>query len=256
MVDHTSLRRSLTPMLVALGCLMAFNAGAQPAQGTGEVAGCISDVTGEPMPGVTVDVGGSGRHRIVLSDVNGCYAVPDVPSGSYFVFARLQGFVSVTQDNLHVQPGRLLKVDLRMRVAPICECLPFPATLARLWDAADAVVRVRITGHEAGSPEAKYSGAISRVWKRSPTFTATETLTFVRRTEPSEVEPYAVGQEFVLFLKWSSAEQAFVRMSGGGDGMIAAFALENGRVHSAPLADYVRMDTEQFVNQLDSLAKR
>jgi hypothetical protein len=241
-------------MSVAVACLTPLNSAAQ-ARTTGTVAGCITDTTGQPLPGVTVDVGGNGRHRIVQSDASGCYAVPDVSSGSHFVFARLQGFVSMTRDNLNVEPGRSQTIDLQMRIAPMCECIALPRTLSALWDEADAVVRVRIIERDSSHPEPGHRAALLGVWKRPPTLNTSETLTFVRHAEPNEVEPYAAGQDFVVFLKWSPAQQVFVRMSGG-EGTVGAFAVENGRIHSGPIAGYAGMEAGQLVNELASFATR
>jgi hypothetical protein len=254
MTARTSPPRLLTTVFIAVSCLTPLTSSAH-TQGTSTVAGCITDTTGQPLPGVTVDVGGNGTHRIVRTDASGCYTVPDVPAGSYFVFARLQGFVSVTHDNLNVTPGQPQNIDLRLRVAGMCECITFPNTVAKLWDAADAVVRVRLTNHDPDNPERKYRASVLSSWKRGFLFNTTEALTFLRFLEGNECEPYAVGQDFVLFLKWSSADQVWVRMSSG-EGTVAAFAVENGRIHSAPIAAYVGMDTEQLTNQLASMAAR
>jgi hypothetical protein len=222
---------------------------------TTTVAGCVTSTDGQPLPGVTVDVGGNGRHRTELTDGSGCYAVPDLSAGSYFVSARVQGFVSATRDNLYVESARSARVDFRLRVASICECLPFPDTLADLWDAADAVIRIRLTAHDPSNPENRHIGTVSRIWKLRPTDTAPQTLTFARHNEPSETEPYAVGQEFVMFLKWSPTEKLFVRMSSG-NGTVAAFAIENDRIHSSPIGMFRGVDAQRLVGQLDSLASR
>jgi hypothetical protein len=254
MTDTTPLKRLLAAASVAVACVMPVYSAAH-TQDAGTVVGCITEKsTGQPLPDATVDVGGDGRHRIVQSDARGCYAVPDVPAGSYFVFARVHGFVSVTHDNLSVAPGRSESVDFQMPRAGMCECLIFPDTLATLWHAADAVVRVRIIGHDA-NPQPRYRAALVSVWKRNPNLNTSEALTFVRYTENDEAEPYAVGQDFVIFLKWSSAEQVFVRMSSGY-GPIGAFALENGRIHSAPISSWEGLEAEQLVNELSSLAAR
>src|SRR5262245_8824889 len=244
-------RRIALASSIACGIVVAAH-----AQDTGTVAGCITDTTGQPIPGASVDVGGGGTHHIVVTDALGCYTVPNVPAGSYFVFARLQGFLSATLDNLMVKAHESHRADFRMRIAPMCDCLAFPATLAELWNEADAVVRLRIIWHDPDDREpTRFSGALSTVWKRNLSFTATQTLTFTRQTAPSEVEPYAIAQEFVMFLKFSLADQTFVRMSSG-DGTVAAFAVENGRIHSAPFADFVGVEAELLTNRLAALAAR
>lgn len=239
-------------MHVGVGSL---DSAVQAAQGTASVSGCVVDTTGQPLPGVMIDVGGNGRHRVGYSGADGCYALSDVPADSSFAFARLAGFVSVTHDHLHLEPGQRQAIDFQMRVAAICECLAFPATLAALWDQAHAVVRVRIIGHDPSSSETTYRAALLRVWKASPRITEADTLTFRRYTEPNEVEPYAVGQDFVVFLKWEAADRMFVRMSGG-EGTVAAFAIEDGRIRSAPVAAYAGLEIDQLMNQLDALSGR
>ena len=242
-------------LFVSLDGVASLHTAARAAQGTSAVAGCITDTIGQSLPGVTVDVGGSGSHRVVLTSSLGCYSATNVPSGSHFVFARLPGFVSVTRDNLNVDPSQPQTVNFRMRVAPICECLAFPETLSGLWDAADTVVRVRITGHDADAPDVKHIAAVSNVWKEHSTVKATDTLTFLQRPERDEHEAYAIGQEFVLFLKWSPRERVFVRLSSG-DGTVAAFAIEARRIHSAPMAAYAGMEDEQLFRDLSALASR
>jgi hypothetical protein len=121
---------------------------------------------------------------------------------------------------------------------------------------ADAVVRVRIIAHDSSNPESRYRAAVLTLWKNEfPTVNISDKLTFVRQNEPNEVEPYAVGQDFVIFLWWSPAKQVFARMSSG-DGTVAAFAVENGRIHSAPISGYAGMEAEQLVNELASFAAR
>ena len=189
------------------------------------------------------------------TDRNGCYAVADVPAGTYFVFARLEGFVSVTYDNLIVAPGSSQHVDFVMRIGGMCECLKFPETLSELWDKADAVVHVRITGHDPDSPEIKDRGATLTVWKRPANLAVTNPLTFRRFTENNEVEPYAVGQEFVLFLEWVPVKQAFVRMSSGY-GPIGAFAIEGGQIHSGLTGAYAGRDANELFSELASFVNR
>jgi hypothetical protein len=157
----------IASVFAVIGGVASLKAAAHAIQSSSTVAGCVTDTAGRPLPGVTVDVGRSGSHRTVLSDSIGCYAVTDVPPGSYFVFARLEGFVSITRDLLNVQSGRSETVNFRMDVAPICECIQFPTTLVSLWNGADTVVRVRITGHDLRAGDVKHIAKVLNVWKRN-----------------------------------------------------------------------------------------
>ena len=241
-------------VFTSLGTVPSIGA-AQPARGTSIISGCVTDTNGQPMPGVALDIGQRGRHLLKHTDATGCYTVTDLEPGSYFVFARLLGFLSATRDNVIAEGDRSQTVNFRMRVAPICECLTFPKTLIGLWNRADTVVRVRLTGHDTNAPDVKHIGTLLKVWKGYSTFKSGEMLTFLQRPEGNEIEPYAVGQEFVLFLQWSPQEQAFVRLSSG-DGTVGAFAIEGGRVHSAPITRYRGVEDGQLVKELTSLAGR
>jgi hypothetical protein len=260
MTTRTALNISLKPMVVALllvtpGGMASRASAAQAAQNTSTVAGCITDPTGQPLPDVTVDVVRGGSHRTVFTNAAGCYAAADVPSGSCFVFARLTGFVSVTHDQLNIVPGQSETVNLQMRVAPMCECISYEKTLAHFWNEADAIVRIRITGHDSTTQDVKHVAEILKVWKQDPRLGATNALTFLQSSERNEVEPYAVGQEFVIFLRWTAAKGEFVRWSDG-DGTVSAFAIEDGRIHSGPVSYYVGMDEQQLVQNLALLATR
>ena len=67
-------------------------------------------------------------------------------------------------------PGGRLRVDFKMRFPPICECLSVkPPTVESLWQQANVVARVRITGHdrqhEYDSAEIVHLAAVLDLWK-------------------------------------------------------------------------------------------
>src|SRR5262245_32467574 len=67
------------------------------AQTTGGIAGWISEASGAPLPGVTVEAVGSnlqGR-RMVTTARDGTYRLPALPVGRYIVRASLPGFASI-----------------------------------------------------------------------------------------------------------------------------------------------------------------
>jgi hypothetical protein len=191
----------------------------------------------------------------VLSNASGCYEAGDFLRGSYAVFATLRGFLSCTRDQLNIEPGRSEQVNFEMRIAPLCECFGLSKTLSAPWDQADAVVRVRISGHKPGPVwSSQHIATVLAVWKRDATSGPTSnTLIFDRRHQRGETEPYAIGQDFIIFLRGISG--VLTRMADG-DGTTAAFAIEDGRIRSAPIASYVGMDVGSLLNELESLSKR
>lgn len=78
------------------------------------VRGMISETSGEPLPGVTVQV--KGTTRGVLSDLNGYYIV-DANPGDVLVFSYV-GFVT---EEVVVKKSRSLNVTLREDVEELDE---------------------------------------------------------------------------------------------------------------------------------------
>ena len=66
---------------------------------TGTILGIITDTTGAVMPGTTVTLTntGTGLVRAVVTDSNGEYTAPSLPTGKYIVKAELSGFKTVTR---------------------------------------------------------------------------------------------------------------------------------------------------------------
>ena len=251
--------RWIAPVVIVL--LAATVLPAQTPDANGTLVGCITDPggQGQPLPGVTVEVSSGGAHRTVFSNPAGCYALTDLPRGFYVVFARLRGFVSFSRDQLSIMPGHVEQLNFQMRVARICECVGPPSTLTSLWKEADTVVRLRITGHEPGpSPipgwPIKHTAAVVNVWKQSrPAAPTGATLKFVQEEMYDETEPYAVGQEFVMFLRRQSTQNAFLRVQASF-GTAAAFAIQDGVIHSAGLTGYVGMSLDNFLAELQTLS--
>jgi hypothetical protein len=242
-----------TPVRPVVMVLSATMVAAQTPDASGVLAGCITDLSGQRLPNVKVDVSSGSIHREVLSNpTTGCYELTDLSKGSYVVFARLTGFASVTRDQIAVEPGRSERVDLQMRIPARCECItPVGGrTLAYLWSIAGAVVRLRITGHEPTpvlprgvSYYVTHTADVLDVWKRDVTggpFGAT--MRFNQRPL-EETEPYAVGQEFVIFLFWDRNTNALTRI-GDDDDQIAAFAIHDGAINYALGLDYLLLNLQ------------
>jgi carboxypeptidase family protein len=241
-----------TVIAVAL-TLLLLGAPARAQEGTGTLAGCVSDGVREPLPGATIRVSGPNIERTIVTEPDGCFRASDLPPATYFIVATLTGFSAVTRDELKVQAGALTRVDFRMGVPPtdLCECLTLPRpTVLSLWQKADAVAQVRIARHDYGPEDAiartvTHTATVLRLWKDTGRGgEVRNSLRFVQPPYERPAEPYVVGQDFILFLT-ANSQNPF--------NIAGAFALENGRVHSAPVAGYPGTTADDLVAEIAAL---
>jgi len=86
---------------------------------TGSIEGTVSDNTGAPLPGVTVEVRSAALQgvRSDTTDLKGHFRFTLLPAGSYNVSATLSGFNTVQQQNVGVQLNKTVTLDVRMSAA-------------------------------------------------------------------------------------------------------------------------------------------
>lgn len=146
----------------------------------------------------------------------------------------------------------------------MCDCASPPRTRQGLWKYADAVVHVRITDHDKELPAPpgffKQTAEALEVLKRhrvsGPPDAATRALHELLRRDPSAgsirtimmeflqnqlggaPNPYDVGEEFVLFLRWRPDERTFVALfdlnAAEHNDTATTFVIKNGRVVRSP----------------------
>jgi hypothetical protein len=90
---------------------------------TGEIQGKVIDETGEGLPSVEITVRGPNLQgeRSVISTPNGDFYFPLLPIGKYALTFKLEGFVSVIQENVIVRLGRVTRLTATMRLSEIQE---------------------------------------------------------------------------------------------------------------------------------------
>ena len=104
--------------------LAAANAHAQVQ--TGSIVGVATDASSAVMPGVTVSLSGErliGGVQTQVTDSGGAYRFDRLPPGSYSVKFELQGFKTVTRDEIQISAAFVATVNAKLEVGSVSESI-------------------------------------------------------------------------------------------------------------------------------------
>ena len=88
----------------------------------GLIAGVVSSGDGSALPGVTVRIiGDKIGSRTAITDEEGRYQFTNLPSASFSVTARLEGFNTSYRKNVLVYGGKISKLDIALGLATLQE---------------------------------------------------------------------------------------------------------------------------------------
>lgn len=95
---------------------------------TGSIEGTVKDSSGAVLPGVTVEATSGGAGTVTaVTDSNGQYRFPRLPSGRYQVKASLMGYNTGTASNIELTLGKVATVNLTMSLASVSETITVTA---------------------------------------------------------------------------------------------------------------------------------
>ena len=96
---------------------------AQTLRQTGSIRGIITDPDGGPLPGVRITVTGPSLIGSVndMTSVTGAYRAPTLPTGTYTLVAELAGFKKFIRENIVVETGSNVTIDIQMSPAALAE---------------------------------------------------------------------------------------------------------------------------------------
>src|SRR5436305_4852805 len=135
--ERSAMKKILAPRLPSVLLLLillgasAVHPQPQPSQ-TGELAGCVVDEQGSPLPGVTVTLTGLERPQAQVADATGCFRFREVPAGEYRIRAELAGFAAV-ESRVTFAVGRSSRIEITLgpgRPAPHPSPHPPPSATA------------------------------------------------------------------------------------------------------------------------------
>jgi hypothetical protein len=93
---------------------------------TGSIQGTVTDETGEPLPGVTVEIGSPaliGGIKSMITSALGSFHFPALPPGSYKVRFSMAGFRIQEREKTVVSIGKTTTIDTVMSPSPISESI-------------------------------------------------------------------------------------------------------------------------------------
>jgi outer membrane receptor protein involved in Fe transport len=120
-------RQARVCLVAAAICAMAATARAQTTPS--HLIGTVKDAQGAVLPGVTVTatspalIGG----QTVVTEANGSYRFPSLPSGTYSLKFDLSGFKAFTRSGIVLALGQTLTVDATMQLATLQESVTVTA---------------------------------------------------------------------------------------------------------------------------------
>jgi hypothetical protein len=176
-----------------VACLVPAGLAAQAVTGT--ILGLITDTTGAVMPGATVTLTntGTGLVRVVITDANGEYTAPSLPTGNYAVKAELSGFKTVTRPDIPLGVDQRVRIDIKLEVGAVEESITVTGTSPLVQTSSSELgttvgeeqiktlplngrnfvnLTRTVPGVVRGIPGANIDGAGSLAWRASASFSA------------------------------------------------------------------------------------
>jgi outer membrane receptor protein involved in Fe transport len=111
--------------IAGMALLLVASRGAAQVQ-TGSITGTITDASGAVLPGATVTLTGEkliGGAAALVTDAAGAYRFDRLPPGAYTVKFELQGFKTVTRDDIRVSAAFVATVNAKLEVGSLQESI-------------------------------------------------------------------------------------------------------------------------------------
>jgi outer membrane receptor protein involved in Fe transport len=119
----SSIRRDITAAWIVV--LLAATAAVAQVQ-TGSITGIVTDSSNAVLPGATITLTGDrliGGAATQVADASGAYRFDRLPPGTYVVKFELQGFKSVTYDDVRISAAFVATVNGKLEVGSVSETI-------------------------------------------------------------------------------------------------------------------------------------
>ena len=93
------------------------------------IEGVVTDPSGAALPGVDIQIRNAATNltRNLITDREGRFAAPQLPSGRYTVTFKLAGFATVVQENVITTIGEAVQLSAAMKISGVAETVTVSA---------------------------------------------------------------------------------------------------------------------------------
>jgi hypothetical protein len=121
-LKEEKMKKTVVFALLAVSVLLSGLASAQQLQ-TGTIRGTVTEENGPPLPGVNVTAKGPKLIGQVTDVTNeaGLFRLPAIPPGTYTVTFELSGFQPVKRENVVVNVGMTVTLNIQMKQSTLLE---------------------------------------------------------------------------------------------------------------------------------------
>lgn len=125
--------RALAGIAIFVG-ILGFGGFAIAQTSNATLQGTVSDESGAVLPGVIVKLESpaTGLAREIVTNTAGVYVFNFLPAGSYVVTAELSGFKTARHDQIRLEVGQNLEINLQMELGQLSEVVSVEGTAAVL----------------------------------------------------------------------------------------------------------------------------
>ena len=140
----------LKAAVLVVSAMLGLSAGPAFAQITqGRLTGVVTDTQGAVLPGVTVTASSPALIGVqtTVSQPDGRYLFPALPTGAYTVVFELSGFQKLTRENIQVVLGQIITYDAQLPIASLSESVTVTSA-SPVVDVASTKVGTNLKGDE------------------------------------------------------------------------------------------------------------
>ncbi len=130
-----------------LACALSFGMAWAQSQNTSQIQGTVQDASGAPIPGAQVKVTQTetGVSRVVNTETDGVYVLPNLPIGPYRLEVSKTGFSTYVQTGIELQVATNPTIGVSLKIGAVNEQVQVEANAALVETQATGVGNVMET---------------------------------------------------------------------------------------------------------------